>query len=41
MRASGPGTDADRHLRLAYGDTSEELLREAAARLGRAVARQR
>ncbi|MCD2168557.1 PLP-dependent aminotransferase family protein [Microbacterium sp. JC 701] len=39
--ASGPGTDADRHLRLAYGDTSEELLREAAARLARAVARQR
>lgn len=38
---SGPGTDADRHLRLAYGDTSEELLREAAARLGRAVERQR
>ncbi|SDP20819.1 2-aminoadipate transaminase [Microbacterium testaceum StLB037] len=38
---SGPGTDADRHLRLAYGDTSEERLREAAARLGRAVARQR
>ncbi|WP_154096889.1 PLP-dependent aminotransferase family protein [Microbacterium testaceum] len=39
--ASGPGTDADRHLRLAYGDTSEELLREAAARLSRAAARQR
>lgn len=39
--ASGPGTDADRHLRLAYGDTSEELLREAAARLTRAAARQR
>jgi len=38
---SGPGTDADRHLRLAYGDTSEERLCEAAARLGRAVARQR
>ncbi|MDQ1111648.1 2-aminoadipate transaminase [Microbacterium testaceum] len=38
---SGPGTDADRHLRLAYGDTSEELLLEAAARLTRAVARQR
>lgn len=38
---SGPGTDADRHLRLAYGDTSEERLREAAARLGRAGARQR
>lgn len=38
---SGPGTDADRHLRLAYGDTSEESLREAAARLARAVARQR
>jgi len=39
--ASGPGADADRHLRLAYGDTSEELLREAAARLSRAAARQR
>ncbi|WP_150953852.1 PLP-dependent aminotransferase family protein [Microbacterium testaceum] len=38
---SGPGTDADRHLRLAYGDTGEERLREAAARLARAVARQR
>jgi 2-aminoadipate transaminase len=38
---SGPGTDADRHLRLAYGDTDESLLREAAARLARAVARQR
>ncbi|MEV7756604.1 PLP-dependent aminotransferase family protein [Microbacterium sp. NPDC089180] len=38
---SGPGTDADRHLRLAYGDVDEERLREAAARLERAVARQR
>lgn len=38
---SGPGTDADRHLRLAYGDTDEERLREAARRLGRAVVRQR
>ncbi|MEV7873475.1 PLP-dependent aminotransferase family protein [Microbacterium sp. NPDC089188] len=37
---SGPGTDADRHLRLAYGDVDEERLREAAARLERAVARQ-
>lgn len=37
--ASGPGTDADRHLRLAYGHVDEEKLREAAARLGRALAR--
>lgn len=39
--ASGPGTDAGRHLRLAYGDTDEDDLRTAAARLARAVARQR
>lgn len=39
--ASGTGTDADRHLRLAYGDTGEDDLRTAAARLARAVARQR
>ncbi|WP_345803350.1 PLP-dependent aminotransferase family protein [Microbacterium sp. AZCO] len=38
---SGPGTDAARHLRLAFGDTSEERLAEAAARLGRALRRQR
>ncbi|MFJ4170563.1 PLP-dependent aminotransferase family protein [Paenarthrobacter sp. NPDC089714] len=37
---SGPGTDADRHLRLAYGDVSAEKLEEAAARLGRALKRQ-
>ncbi|WP_285249509.1 PLP-dependent aminotransferase family protein [Pseudarthrobacter sp. fls2-241-R2A-168] len=36
---SGPGTDADRHLRLAYGDVPEPKLEEAAARLGRALAR--
>ncbi|WP_461173410.1 hypothetical protein M1D93_01310 [Arthrobacter sp. Z1-9] len=36
---SGPGTDADRHLRLAYGDVPEPKLDEAAARLGRALAR--
>lgn len=38
---TGPGTDADRRLRLAYGDTSIERLQEGAARLGRAVAKQR
>ncbi|MFK0007546.1 PLP-dependent aminotransferase family protein [Paenarthrobacter sp. NPDC090520] len=37
---SGPGTDAGRHLRLAYGDVSAEKLEEAAARLGRALKRQ-
>ena len=37
---SGPGTEAARHLRLAFGDTSIERLEEAAARLGRAVRRQ-
>lgn len=37
---SGPGTDADRHLRLAYGDVSGDKLEEAAARLGRALKRQ-
>jgi 2-aminoadipate transaminase len=36
---SGPGTDADRHLRLAYGDVPAPKLEEAAARLGRALAR--
>ncbi len=39
--ASGPGTDAARHLRLAFGDTPIERLDEAAARIGRAVRRQR
>lgn len=39
--ASGPGTDAERRLRLAYGDTSAEQLREAAHRLGQALRRQR
>lgn len=38
---SGPGSDADRHLRLAFGDTAEVRLVEAARRLGRAVARQK
>lgn len=38
--ASGPGTDAERHLRLSFGDTSAELLEEAGARLGRALRRQ-
>ena len=38
---SGDGSDADRHLRLAYGNISDDLLDEAAARLGRALARQR
>ena len=37
---SGPGTDADRHLRLAYGDVPAAKLEEAAARLGRALKRQ-
>ncbi|WP_454810695.1 aminotransferase-like domain-containing protein [Paenarthrobacter nitroguajacolicus] len=37
---SGPGTDADRHLRLAYGDVPAAKLEEAAARLGRALQRQ-
>lgn len=36
---SGPGTDAARHLRLAYGDVNESKLEEAAARLGRALER--
>lgn len=39
--ASGPGTDSDRRLRLAYGDTSEADLVEAANRLARALDRQR
>jgi 2-aminoadipate transaminase len=38
---SGPGTDAARHLRLAFGDTGEHRLAEAAARLARALQRQR
>lgn len=38
---SGPGTDADRHLRLAYGNVADEALDEAAVRLARAFARQR
>jgi 2-aminoadipate transaminase len=33
---SGPGTDADRYLRLAYGDNPEPVLGEAVARLARA-----
>ncbi len=37
---SGPGTDAHRHLRLAYGHVSEPQLEEAAARLARALRRQ-
>jgi 2-aminoadipate transaminase len=37
---SGPGTDADRHLRLAYGHVGEPQLEEAAVRLGRALQRQ-
>jgi len=37
---SGPGTDADRHLRLAYGHVPEPQLEEAAARLGRALRKQ-
>lgn len=38
---SGPGTDADRRLRLAFGDTTEDRLAEAATRLARALRRQR
>jgi len=38
---SGPGTDAARHLRLAFGDTGEDRLAEAAARLARGLRRQR
>ncbi|MCP2046702.1 UNVERIFIED_ORG: 2-aminoadipate transaminase [Paenarthrobacter nicotinovorans] len=38
---SGPGTAADRHLRLAYGDVAAPKLEEAAARLGRALEKQR
>ncbi|WP_246071744.1 PLP-dependent aminotransferase family protein [Miniimonas arenae] len=38
--ASGPGTDADRHLRLSFGDTSAERLREAGRRLSGALAQQ-
>ena len=38
---SGPGPDADRHLRLAYGDVAAPKLEEAAARLGRALEKQR
>jgi 2-aminoadipate transaminase len=37
---SGPGTDAARHLRLAFGHVSEPQLEEAAARLGRALRKQ-
>jgi 2-aminoadipate transaminase len=37
---SGPGTDAARHLRLAYGHVPEAQLDEAAARLGRALRKQ-
>ncbi|MCI2956474.1 PLP-dependent aminotransferase family protein [Agromyces atrinae] len=37
---SGPGADADRRLRFAFGDTGVERLEEAAVRLGRAVRRQ-
>ncbi len=37
---SGPGTDADRHLRLAFGHVTAQQLEEAAARLGRAVRQQ-
>ena len=37
---SGPGTDAHRHLRLAFGHVSEPHLEEAAARLARALAKQ-
>ncbi len=37
---SGPGTDAHRHLRLAYGHLSEPHLEEAAARLARALRKQ-
>ncbi|WP_426321358.1 PLP-dependent aminotransferase family protein [Microbacterium sp. E-13] len=38
---SGPGTDAARHLRLAFGDTAQERLVQAAVRIGRALHRQR
>ncbi|MFV0434656.1 MAG: PLP-dependent aminotransferase family protein [Leucobacter sp.] len=34
---SGPGSGAERHLRFSFGDTEPARLREAAARLGRAV----
>lgn len=37
---SGPGTDAERHLRFAYGHVDVPLLEEAAARIGRALRRQ-
>lgn len=37
---SGPGTDADRSLRLSFGDTPPQRLAEAARRLARAVGRQ-
>ncbi|MFP7366686.1 PLP-dependent aminotransferase family protein [Corynebacterium callunae] len=35
--ASGPGTDADRRLRLSFSNQREEQLREAARRLGQAL----
>lgn len=38
--ASGPGTDAARRLRLAFGDTPHDKLEEAARRLGAAIRRQ-
>ncbi|MDF2052297.1 PLP-dependent aminotransferase family protein [Arthrobacter sp. Cr_A7] len=38
--ASGPGTDAARHLRLAFGDVAVPRLEEAAERLGRALRKQ-
>lgn len=37
---SGPGTDAHRHLRVAYGYVSGPQLEEAAARLARALRKQ-
>ncbi|GAB2736029.1 aminotransferase-like domain-containing protein [Arthrobacter bambusae] len=37
---SGPGTDAHRHLRLAFGHVGETQLDEAAARLARALRKQ-
>ena len=37
---SGPGTDADRHLRFACGHVDGAQLEEAAARIGRAVRKQ-
>ncbi|WOF24144.1 PLP-dependent aminotransferase family protein [Microbacterium betulae] len=37
---SGPGTDAGRRLRFAFGDKDEDVLREAAVRIGRALRRQ-